>query len=157
MLRLVKHLLTQGCKFKWFWNHYHKFCFLSRPIILWMVWSLKCNVSLLLFPCANSALGGWFTGTTFVTSWYTHGLASFFLEGCNELQKFEIVSRNTRCKARVTEAHVVTFFKGKQNREKERRNLGSEEAWRKGELKKKRFSKENISTMTQKDTKKGTI
>ncbi|PHT94644.1 Photosystem II D2 protein [Capsicum annuum] len=31
------------------------------------------------------AIGGWFTGTTFVTSWYTHGLASSYLEGCNFL------------------------------------------------------------------------
>ena len=30
-------------------------------------------------------LGGWFTGTTFVTSWYTHGLATSYLEGCNFL------------------------------------------------------------------------
>ncbi|KAK4761384.1 hypothetical protein SAY86_006993 [Trapa natans] len=30
-------------------------------------------------------VGGWFTGTTFVTSWYTHGLASSYLEGCNFL------------------------------------------------------------------------
>ncbi|KAF4381799.1 hypothetical protein F8388_008975 [Cannabis sativa] len=28
---------------------------------------------------------GWFTGTTFVNSWYTHGLASSYLEGCNFL------------------------------------------------------------------------
>ena len=40
---------------------------------------------LLLFPCAYFALGGWLTGTTFVTSWYTHGLASSYLEGCNVL------------------------------------------------------------------------
>ncbi|KAJ8425420.1 hypothetical protein Cgig2_032220 [Carnegiea gigantea] len=40
---------------------------------------------LLLFPCAYFALGGWFTGTTFVTSWYTHGLASSYLEGYNFL------------------------------------------------------------------------
>ena len=40
---------------------------------------------LLLFPCAYFALGGWFTGTTFVTSWYTHGLATSYLEGCNFL------------------------------------------------------------------------
>jgi photosystem II P680 reaction center D2 protein len=40
---------------------------------------------LLLFPCAYFALGGWLTGTTFVTSWYTHGLASSYLEGCNFL------------------------------------------------------------------------
>jgi photosystem II P680 reaction center D2 protein len=31
------------------------------------------------------AVGGWLTGTTFVTSWYTHGLASSYLEGCNFL------------------------------------------------------------------------
>src|SRR6476659_989836 len=40
---------------------------------------------LLLLPCAYFALGGWFTGTTFVTSWYTHGLATSYLEGCNFL------------------------------------------------------------------------
>jgi photosystem II P680 reaction center D2 protein len=39
----------------------------------------------LLFPCAYLAVGGWLTGITFVTSWYTHGLASSFLEGCNFL------------------------------------------------------------------------
>jgi photosystem II P680 reaction center D2 protein len=32
---------------------------------------------------AYFAVGGWLTGTTFVTSWYTHGLASSYLEGCN--------------------------------------------------------------------------
>ncbi|KAG6554028.1 hypothetical protein Mapa_004948 [Marchantia paleacea] len=40
---------------------------------------------LLFFPCAYFALGGWYTSTTFVTSWYTHGLASFYLEGYNFL------------------------------------------------------------------------
>lgn len=40
---------------------------------------------LLLLPCAYFAVGGWLTGITFVTSWYTHGLASSFLEGCNVL------------------------------------------------------------------------
>ena len=40
---------------------------------------------LLLFPCAYFVLGGWFIGTTFVTSWYTHGLTSSYLEGCNFL------------------------------------------------------------------------
>jgi photosystem II P680 reaction center D2 protein len=38
---------------------------------------------ILLFPCAYLALGGWFTGTTYATSWYSHGLASSYLEGCN--------------------------------------------------------------------------
>ena len=40
---------------------------------------------LLLFPTAYLAIGGWLTGTTFVTSWYTHGLASSYLEGANFL------------------------------------------------------------------------
>nr|QIB72637.1 photosystem II protein D2 [Cyperus glomeratus]QIT06821.1 photosystem II protein D2 [Cyperus fuscus] len=40
---------------------------------------------LLLLPCAYGALGGWFTGTTVVTSWYTHGLASSYVEGCSFL------------------------------------------------------------------------
>ncbi|KAL0771689.1 hypothetical protein Bca101_036840 [Brassica carinata] len=53
---------------------------LLRDRFVFVGWS-----GLLLFPCANSALGGWFTGTTFVTSWYTHGLASSYLEGCNFL------------------------------------------------------------------------
>jgi photosystem II P680 reaction center D2 protein len=38
---------------------------------------------LLLLPFF--AVGGWLTGTTFVTSWYTHGLATSYLEGCNVL------------------------------------------------------------------------
>ena len=40
---------------------------------------------LLLFPTAYLAIGGWLTGITFATSWYTHGLASSFLEGANFL------------------------------------------------------------------------
>ncbi|KAB1670044.1 hypothetical protein ES319_1Z204500v1, partial [Gossypium barbadense] len=31
------------------------------------------------------SLRGWFIGTTFVTSWYTNGLANSYLEGCNFL------------------------------------------------------------------------
>jgi len=53
---------------------------LRRDRFVFVGWS-----GLLLFPCAYFALGGWLTGTTFVTSWYTHGLASSFLEGCNFL------------------------------------------------------------------------
>ncbi|RWR97918.1 photosystem II protein D2 [Cinnamomum micranthum f. kanehirae] len=41
---------------------------LRRDRFVFVGWS-----GLLLFPCAYFALGGWFTGTTFVTSWYTHG------------------------------------------------------------------------------------
>ena len=39
----------------------------------------------MLLPTAYLALGGWFTGITFVSSYYTHQLASSFLEGCNVL------------------------------------------------------------------------
>jgi photosystem II P680 reaction center D2 protein len=44
---------------------------LKRDRFVFVGWS-----GLLLFPCAYLALGGWLTGTTFVTSWYTHGIAS---------------------------------------------------------------------------------
>jgi photosystem II P680 reaction center D2 protein len=53
---------------------------LKRDRFVFIGWS-----GLLLFPCAFLALGGWLTGTTFVTSWYTHGLASSYLEGANFL------------------------------------------------------------------------
>jgi photosystem II P680 reaction center D2 protein len=53
---------------------------LRRDRFVFVGWS-----GLLLFPTRYLALGGWLTGTTFVTSWYTHGLASSYLEGCNVL------------------------------------------------------------------------
>lgn len=53
---------------------------LKRDRFVFIGWS-----GLLLFPTAYLAFGGWLTGTTFVTSWYTHGLASSYLEGCNFL------------------------------------------------------------------------
>ena len=53
---------------------------LRRDRFVFVGWS-----GLLLFPTAYLALGGWLTGTTFVTSWYTHGLATSYLEGCNFL------------------------------------------------------------------------
>ncbi|OBQ28287.1 MAG: Photosystem II D2 protein, partial [Aphanizomenon flos-aquae MDT14a] len=53
---------------------------LKRDRFVFVGWS-----GILLFPCAFLALGGWLTGTTFVTSWYTHGLASSYLEGANFL------------------------------------------------------------------------
>jgi photosystem II P680 reaction center D2 protein len=53
---------------------------LKKDRFVFIGWS-----GLLLFPCAYLAVGGWFTGITYVTSWYTHGLASSFLEGCNFL------------------------------------------------------------------------
>jgi photosystem II P680 reaction center D2 protein len=53
---------------------------LKRDRFVFVGWS-----GILLFPCAFLAVGGWLTGITFVTSWYTHGLATSFLEGCNAL------------------------------------------------------------------------
>ena len=53
---------------------------LKRDRFVYVGWS-----GILLFPCAFLSIGGWLTGTTFVTSWYTHGLASSYLEGCNFL------------------------------------------------------------------------
>ncbi|KAI3953477.1 hypothetical protein MKW92_015050 [Papaver armeniacum] len=62
---------------------------LRRDRFVFVGWS-----GLLLFPCAYFAVGGWFTGTTFVTSWYTHGLASSYLEGCNFLTNFKHLKFN---------------------------------------------------------------
>ena len=53
---------------------------LKRDRFVFVGWS-----GLLLLPTAYLAIGGWATGTTFVTSWYTHGLASSYLEGANFL------------------------------------------------------------------------
>ena len=53
---------------------------LKKDRFVFVGWS-----GLLLIPTAYLAFGGWFTGTTFVTSWYTHGLATSYLEGCNFL------------------------------------------------------------------------
>jgi photosystem II P680 reaction center D2 protein len=53
---------------------------LKRDRFVFIGWS-----ALLLFPTAYLSLGAWFTGTTFVTSFFTHGLASSYLEGCNFL------------------------------------------------------------------------
>lgn len=46
---------------------------LKRDRFVFVGWS-----GLLLFPCAYLALGGWLTGITFVTSWYTHGCGYLF-------------------------------------------------------------------------------
>ena len=51
---------------------------LKRDRFVFIGWS-----GLFLFPNAYLSLGGWFTGTSFVTSWFTHGLATSYLEGCN--------------------------------------------------------------------------
>ena len=53
---------------------------LKRDRFVFVGWS-----GLLLFPCAYLALGGWLTGITFVTSWYTHGCVyySFIYDVCS--------------------------------------------------------------------------
>ena len=43
---------------------------LKRDRFVFIGWS-----GLLLFPTAYFTAGGWLTATTFVTSWFTHGLA----------------------------------------------------------------------------------
>nr|AGG19308.1 photosystem II D2 reaction center protein [Symbiodinium sp. Mf1.05b] len=53
---------------------------LKRDRFVFIGWS-----GLLLFPTAYLAVGGWFTATTFVTSFFTHGLATSYLEACNFL------------------------------------------------------------------------
>ena len=63
---------------------------LKRDRFVFVGWS-----GLLLFPTAYLALGGWLTGTTFVTSWYTHGLATSYLEGCNFLTAAVSTPANT--------------------------------------------------------------
>ena len=52
----------------------------KRDRFLFVGWS-----GLLLLPCAYLAASAWFVGTTFVSSFYTHGLASSYLEGANFL------------------------------------------------------------------------
>ena len=53
---------------------------LKKDRFIFIGWS-----GVLFLPCAYLAIGGWLTGITFITSWYTHGIASSFLEGCNFL------------------------------------------------------------------------
>ena len=47
--------------------------------------SLWVGLDFFFFPLLIWQLVAWLTGTTFVTSWYTHGLASSYLEGANFL------------------------------------------------------------------------
>ena len=53
---------------------------LKRDRFVFIGWS-----GLLLFPTAYLAAGGWFTATTFVTSFFTHGLVTSYIEACNFL------------------------------------------------------------------------
>ena len=84
---------------------------LRRERFVFVGWS-----GLLLFPTAYLALGGWLTGTTFVTSWYTHGLASSYLEGCNFLTAAVSTPANsmghTHCCSCGGLRHKVTLLAG---------------------------------------------
>jgi photosystem II P680 reaction center D2 protein len=53
---------------------------LKRDRFVFIGWS-----GILLFPSSYMSVGAWFVGTSFVSSWFTHGLASCYLEGCNFL------------------------------------------------------------------------
>lgn len=53
---------------------------LKRDRFVFIGWS-----GILLFPTAYLTIGPWLTGSTFVTSLFTHCLASSYLEGCNFL------------------------------------------------------------------------
>ena len=53
---------------------------LKRDRFLFLGWS-----GLFLFPSAYLAASAWFFGTTFVTSFFTHGLSSSYIEGANPL------------------------------------------------------------------------
>ena len=48
--------------------------FMERDRFVYIGWS-----GIVLLPSAYFSLGAWFTGTTFVTSWYSHGLAAVAL------------------------------------------------------------------------------
>ena len=69
---------------------------LKRDRFVFVGWS-----GLLLFPTAYLAIGGWLTGTSFVTSWYTHGLASSTLRVLISLQ---------RLSQRLLMLWVILFF-----------------------------------------------
>ncbi|KAF6153162.1 hypothetical protein GIB67_031116 [Kingdonia uniflora] len=63
---------------------------IRRERFIFVGWS-----DLLLFPYAYFALGGWFTGTTFVTSWFTHGLVISYLESYNFLTAVDSTPGNS--------------------------------------------------------------
>lgn len=54
--------------------------FIKRDRLVFIGWS-----GIILLPSAYLSLGSWFFGTTFVSSWFTHGLYSSYIEGCNFL------------------------------------------------------------------------
>ena len=63
---------------------------------------------LLLFPWAYLIIGSWFTGTIFIFSWFTHDLASSYLEGCNFITA--AVSTPSNCMG-----HSVFFLWGSES------------------------------------------
>jgi photosystem II P680 reaction center D2 protein len=75
---------------------------LRRERFVFVVWS-----GLLFLPNAYFSLGGWFIGTSFVTSWYTHGLATSYLERCNFLTAAVSTQANSM-------GHSLLFFWGRE-------------------------------------------
>ncbi|XLT86902.1 hypothetical protein HN873_008655, partial [Arachis hypogaea] len=61
----------------------------SQPFIRWKDRFLFCAEAIFKSQAETDEIKGHYlnatAGTTFVTSWYTHGLASSYLEGCNLL------------------------------------------------------------------------
>ena len=49
----------------------------------WCVYLILTLIYSILFPISYVSLGAWFITTSFMTSWFTHGLSSSYLEGCN--------------------------------------------------------------------------
>ena len=76
---------------------------LKRDRFVFVYWSG------LLFPTAYLAIGGWLTGTTFVSSWYTHGLASSYLEGATFHTAGCKVSNVCRCYGSFSSSTVLSL------------------------------------------------
>lgn len=76
---------------------------LKRDRFVFIGWS-----GLILFLTSYLSIGSWFTGTSFITSWFTHGLASSYLEGCNFLTCF--ISTPSNCMG-----HSLLLFWGPES------------------------------------------
>ena len=72
---------------------------------------------LLLFSCAYFALGVWFTNTNFVTSWYTHGLTSSYLEE-DESTKSKFTIFGSRFAEKSKSKNEVEFLNVKREKTK---------------------------------------
>ena len=78
---------------------------LNRDPFVFIGWF---GLLLLLFPCAYLIISFWFMGTTFIFSWFTHDLASSYIEGCNFITA--AVSTPSNCMG-----HSVFLFWGSES------------------------------------------